>query len=110
MTINLGGTQYTESQVIAAIAASNDAEHTHTVSAYSSLDEVSGVLQAVLHRLAALEDRLPVAHSGYGVTTTVKDGVTCYRVQAVDHHGHAVIFTFEYPEQSSSSSSSTSTY
>ena len=59
MTIQIGGQQFTEAEVIAAIAASNDADHTHTVSAYSSLDEVSGVLQAVLHRLAALEDRLP---------------------------------------------------
>ena len=97
MTIQLGGQQFTESQVIAAIAASNDADHTHTVSAYSSLDEVSGVLQSVLHRLAALEERLPVSHSGYGVTTTTTNGVTTYRVQAVDHHGHPVVFTFEYP-------------
>ena len=101
MTINLGGQQFTESQVIAAIAASNDADHTHTVSAYSSLDEVSGVLQAVLHRLAALEDRLPIAHAGYGVTTTTTDGVTTYRVQAINHHGHPVIFTFEYPASTS---------
>ena len=99
MTIQLGGQQFTESQVIAAIAASNDADHTHTVSAYSSLDEVSGVLQSVLHRIAAVEDRLPVSHSGYGVTTTTTDNVTTYRVQAVDHHGHSVVFTFEYPEQ-----------
>lgn len=97
MTINLGGTQFTESQVIAAIAASNDADHSHTVSAYSSLDEVSGVLQAVLHRLAALEDRLPITHTGFGVTATTTDGVTTYRVQALDHHGETVIFTFEYP-------------
>ena len=60
MTIQIGGQQFTEAEVIAAIAASNDADHTHTVSAYSSLDEVSGVLQAVLHRLAALDDRLTV--------------------------------------------------
>ena len=69
MTIQIGGQQFTEAEVIAAIAASNDADHTHTVSAYSSLDEVSGVLQSVLHRLAALEDRLPVrTRAGYGVT------------------------------------------
>ena len=97
MTINLGGQQFTESQVIAAIAASNDADHSHTVSAYSSLDEVSGVLQAVLHRLAALEDRLPVTHAGFGVTKTTENNVDTFRVQALDHHGDAVFFTFEYP-------------
>ena len=101
MTIQLGGHTYTQAEVIAAIAASDNAEHTHTVSAYSSLDEVSGVLQAVLHRLAALEDRLPIAHAGYGVTATTLDGVTNYRVQAIDHHGKPVIFTFQYPESTS---------
>lgn len=97
MTINIGGQQFTESQVIAAIAASNDAEHSHTVSAYSSMDEISGVVQSVLHRLAALEDRLPITHAGFGVTATTANNVTTYRVQALDHHGKTVVFTFDYP-------------
>ena len=97
MTINIGGQQFTESQVIAAIAASNDAEHSHTVSAYSSMDEISGVVQSVLHRLAALEARLPITHAGFGVTATTTNNVTTYRVQALDHHGETVIFTFDYP-------------
>lgn len=97
MTIQLGGHEFTSAEVIAAIAASDNGEHTHVVSAYSSLDEVSGVLQSVLHRLAALEDRLPISHSGFGVTTTTTNDVTTYRVQALDHHGSTVIFTFEYP-------------
>ena len=101
MTIQIGGQQFTEQEVIAAIAASNDAEHTHTISAYSSLDEVSGVLQSVLHRLAALEDRLPETPSGYGVTTVVEGSVTKYRVQTLDHHGKTVIVTFEVPTSSS---------
>ena len=97
MTIQLGGQQFSEDQVIAAIAASNDADHNHTVSAYSSLDEVSGVLQAVLHRLAALEDRLPTSRAGFGVTSTTTNGVTTYRVQTQDHHGDTMIVTFEIP-------------
>ena len=97
MTIQIGGQQFTEAEVIAAIAASNDADHSHTVSAYSSLDEVSGVLQAVLHRLAALEDRLPISRSGFGVTTTRGDGKDTHRVQMLDNTGKTVIVTFEVP-------------
>ena len=97
MTIQIGGQQFTEAEVIAAIAASNDADHTHTVSAYSSLDEVSGVLQAVLHRLAALEDRLPETRAGFGITSTTANDVTTYRVQTLDHHGKTIIVTFEVP-------------
>ena len=101
MTIQLGGQTYTQAEVIAAIAASDNGEHTHVVSAYSSLDEVSGVLQSVLHRLAALEDRLPVTHAGFGVTKVTANSVDTYRVQATDHHGDTVFFTFEYPESTS---------
>ena len=97
MTIQLGGQTFTEDQVIAAIAASNDADHTHTVSAYDSLAEVSGVLQAVLHRLTALENRLPHERAGYGVTTTVDGGTTYYRVSTLDHHGDTIHVTFEVP-------------
>ena len=97
MTIKLGGQTFTEDQVIAAIAASNDDDHNHVISAYSSLDEVSGVIQAVLHRLAALEDRLPETRAGYGVTTTVSNGVTKYRVQTLDQRGETVVVTFEVP-------------
>ena len=97
MTIQLGGQAFTENQVIAAIAASNDADHNHTISAYQSLDEVSGVMQAVLHRLSALENRLPELHSGFGVTTTTANNITTYRVQMLDHRGETVIVTFEIP-------------
>ena len=97
MTIQLGGQAFTEDQVIAAIAASNDAAHNHTVSAYQSLDEIGGVMQAVLHRLSALENRLPESHAGFGVTTTTANNITTYRVQMLDHHGKTVIVTFEIP-------------
>ncbi len=96
MTIQLGGQEFTEDQIIAAIAASNDPAPT-TFTTYSSIDEVSGVIQAVLHRLAALEDRLPVTRAGYGVTTTTANGVTKYRVQTQDHHGDTMFVTFEVP-------------
>ena len=96
MTIQLGGQQFTEDQIIAAIAASNDPAPT-TLTAYSNLEEVSGVLQAVLHRLAALEDRLPTTRAGYGVTSTTANNVTTYRVQTLDHHGETMIVTFEVP-------------
>ena len=97
MTIQLGGQAFTEDQVIAAIAASNDADHNHVVSPYSSLDEVSSVLQAVLHRLAALEDRLPIAHQGFGVVSTTSNNITTHRVQVLDQQGRTVIITFEVP-------------
>ena len=96
MTIELGGQQFSEAQVIAAIAASNDPAPTSFTS-YSSVEEVSGVLQAVLHRLAALEDRLPTTHAGFGVTTTTANSVTTHRVQMLDRTGQTVIVTFEQP-------------
>ena len=96
MTIEIGGQQFTEAQVIAAIAASNDPAPT-TFAAYSNIEEVSGVLQAVLHRLAALEDRLPVTHAGFGVTSTTANNVTTHRVQMLDRTGQTVIVTFEQP-------------
>ena len=95
MTIEIGGHQFTENQVIAAIQASDN--QTVVASPYQSLDEVGGVLQAVLHRLTALEDRLPESHAGFGVTTTTANNVTTYRVQMLDQHGKTVIVTFEVP-------------
>ena len=97
MTIQIGGQQFTEAEVIAAIAASNDADHSHEIAADVTLAEVSGILQAVLHRLTALENRLPETRTGYGVTSTTANGVTTYRVQTQDHHGETVIVTFEVP-------------
>ena len=95
MTIQIGGHQFTEEQVIAAIQASDN--QTVVASPYQSLDEVGGILQAVLHRLAALEDRLPEHHSGFAVSTTTANGVNTHRVQMLDHHGKTVIVTFEQP-------------
>ena len=96
MTIEIGGQQFNEAQVIAAIAESNDPAPT-PFAAYSHTEEVSGVLQAVLHRLAALEDRLPVTHAGFGVTSTTANNVTTHRVQMLDRTGQPVVVTFEQP-------------
>ena len=54
-------------------------------------------MQAVLHRLTALESRLPETHTGFGITTTTADGVDTHRVQMLDHHGKTIIVTFEVP-------------
>lgn len=97
MTIQIGGHTFTSAEVIAAIQAS-DNQTTTFVSPYSSLDEVGGVLQSVLHRLAALEDRLPVTHTGFGITSTTANNVTTHRVQMLDPKGDTIIVTFEVPE------------
>ena len=76
MTIQLGGQQFTEAQIIAAIAASNDDDHTHEITANVTLGELSGVVQAVLHRLTALENRLPDSMTAYAVTTTTEGSLT----------------------------------
>ena len=97
MTIQLGGQQFTEAEIIAAIAASNDGDHTHEISADVTLGELSGVVQAVLHRLTALENRLPDIRTAYAVTTTVEGDVTKYRVQTQDYLGKTCFVTFEVP-------------
>ena len=93
MTIQIGGHQFTEEQVIAAIQASDN--QTVVASPYQNLDELGGIMQAVLHRLTALENRLPELHTGFGVTTTTANGIDTHRVQMLDHHGKTVIVTFE---------------
>ena len=98
MTINIGGQQFTEAQVIAAIAASDNDNHTHTLGAGATLEELNGVMQAVLHRLASLEEWLPERRQGFGVTTTTENGTTTYRVQTLDRQGKTVVVTFEVPE------------
>ena len=78
----------------AAIQASDN--QTAVVSPYQNLDELGGVMQAVLHRLTALETVCP-NHMQDSVTTTTANGVTTHRVQMLDHHGKTVIVTFEQP-------------
>ena len=95
MSIQLGGQSYTAEQVIEAIAASDNI--TGGVVVERSLDEVNGVLQAVLHRLSALEDRLPIARSGFGVTTIPGSTTTTHIVQCLDEVGRTVKITYEIP-------------
>lgn len=96
MAIQIGGHTFTSAEVIAAIQASDNHNHVHT-NPYQSLDEVGGALQAALHRLAAVEDRLPETRAGYAVSSTTANGVTTYRVQTTDYHGQTIIVTFEVP-------------
>ena len=59
--------------------------------------EESNTLSGVVTRLLALEERLPFTRAGFGVTTTVGETSTTYRVQTLDHHGDIIIVTFEIP-------------
>lgn len=95
MTIQIGGHTFSDAEVIAAIQASDN--EVTVASPYQSLEEVGGVLQAVLHRLSALEDRLPITHNGFGVTTTTTNGVNTHKVQMLDQSGKPVLVTFEIP-------------
>ena len=95
MTIQIGGRQFTEEQVIAAIQASDN--QTVVASPYQSLEELGGVMQAVLHRLTALEDRLPITHNGFGVLSTAGTSQTTHKVQMLNEEGKTVIVTFEVP-------------
>jgi len=124
--INLGGTNYNAADLIAAIQESNDAEHQAAVNSLQAtladrdatvadltarvaeLEALAvgstsdgNLLQAVLVRLAAVEASLPLTRAGFGVTTTVKNGYTCYRVQMLDQNGATQIVEFEIPLSSS---------
>ena len=125
--INLGGTNYNAADLIAAIQESNDADHQAAITALqttlASRDSTvadltarvaelealavgstqdGNLLQAILTRLAAVEASLPLTRAGFGVTTTVKSGYTCYRVQMLDQNGNTQIVEFEIPINSSS--------
>ena len=120
--INLPQGSYNATDLIAAIQQSNDAEHQAAINALqlalqgrdttvseltarvAELEAVAvgstgdgNLLQAILIRLAAVEASLPITRSGFGVTTTIKDGYTCYRVQVTDQNGQTQIITFEIP-------------
>ena len=127
--INLPQGSYNAADLIAAIQQSNDAEHQAAISALQTTladrdatvadltkrvaeleavavgsTENGNLLQAVLTRLAAVEASLPLTRAGFGVTTTIKDGYTCYRVQVTDQNGGTQIITFELPIENSASS------
>ena len=127
--INLPQGSYNAADLIAAIQQSNDAEHSAAIQALQATltdrdatvasltarvaeleavavgsTEQGNLLQAVLIRLAAVEASLPLTRAGFGVTTTIKDGYTCYRVQVTDQNGGTQIITFELPIENSASS------
>jgi len=124
--ISLPQGSYNAADLIAAIQESNDAEHQAAVNSLqvtladrdSTVADLTArvaelealavgstsdgnLLQAVLVRLAAVEASLPLTRAGFGVTTTVKDGYTCYRVQMLDQNGATQIVEFEIPISSS---------
>jgi hypothetical protein len=124
--INLPQGSYNAADLIAAIQESNDQEHNQAVAALQAViddrdDSITALtarvaelealavgstqdgnlLQAVLTRLAAVEAMLPLTRAGFGVTTTVANGVTTYRVQTLDQNGNTQIITFELPVTSS---------
>ena len=124
--INLGGTNYNATDLIAAIQESNDADHQAAIAnlqativqrdstvadltaRVAELEAVAvgstengNLLQAVLTRLAAVEASLPLTRSGFGVTTIVGTDKTTYRVQMLDQNGQTQIVTFELPINSS---------
>ena len=129
--INLPQGSYNAADLIAAIQHSNDAEQQQSLAALQAVinerdasitsltirvaeleaaavgsTQDGNLLQAVLTRLAAVEAQLPMTRAGFGVTTTVENGYTCYRVQMLDQNGNTQIVEFKLPV----ATSSTSTY
>ena len=121
-TIDLDGHSYNVSDLITAIQESNDAANQTSIeqleatlvardasvtaltarvaeleAAAAGSTEDGNLLQALLTRLAAVEAMLPLTRAGFGVTTTVANGVTTYRVQTLDQNGNTQIITFDIP-------------
>jgi len=120
--INLPQGSYNAADLIAAIQQSNDAEQQQAQASLQAVInqrdasitsltmrvaelEASGVgstengnlMQAILTRLAAVEAMLPLTRAGFGVITTVTNGITTYRVQTLDQNGNTQIITFALP-------------
>ena len=129
--ISLPEGSYDAATLIAAIQESNDSENQQQVTALQAIidqrdatitsltvrvseleatavgsTEDGNLLQAILTRLSAVEAQLPITRQGFGVTTTVENGYTCYRVQMLDQNGNTQIVEFKLPVTSSSTSSS----
>ena len=98
MAITLGGVEYTDDEVIAAIAASNDPPEQEDITPAQNLGEVNGIMTAIQMRLAVLEDRFPQTRAGFGVITTPTDTGKTYRVQTLDPNGRTIHITFEIPD------------
>ena len=103
MSIQLGGQSFTEDQVIAAIAASNDPAGSSCLT--MTIEELSGAYQALMLRVATLEQEHPHRHAGFNVTRTedsVKDCVK-YKMQTQDPVGRTIYITFEIPNDAGGS-------
>jgi hypothetical protein len=106
-SIKLGGHEFSEDEVIAAIQASNDPEPAPAVEEEeevvtapleaTSIEDVKSILQALLLRVQSLENRSPVSRAGYGVTTTTSATHTKHIVQCLDELGRVNLVTFEIP-------------
>lgn len=121
-TIDLDGHSYNVADLITAIQESNDASNQTSIdnlqTTLASRDatvtaltarvaelentaagssESGNLIQALLTRLASVEAMLPLTRAGFGVTTTVANGVTTYRVQTLDQNGNTQIITFDLP-------------
>ena len=121
-TIDLDGHSYNVADLITAIQESNDASNQvsidnlqttlasrdATVTALTARvaelentaagsSESGNLIQALLTRLAAVEATMPLTRAGFGVSTTVANGVSTYRVQTLDQNGNTQIITFELP-------------
>ena len=99
MAINLGGQSYTEAQIIAAIAASNDPTGCTTVS--RTLEELNGVVESLLLRVSTLEGtETGRTLTGYSVTTEnlTASNSKKHTVHTIDQLGRNVKVTFEIPE------------
>ena len=90
MAINIGGHSFTEAQILEALTAQN------TVASDPGTEE-SNTLAGVVTRLLALESRLPITRTGFGVLTIPGETSTTYRVQMLDHRGEIVIVSFDIP-------------
>lgn len=96
MAITLGGQSYSEADIIAAIAASNDPTCASAVS--RTLEELNGVVESLLLRVATLEGReTGRTLTGYAVTTeNLTDGKK-HTVHTIDQIGRNVKVVFEIP-------------
>ena len=102
MSIQLGGQSFTEDQVIAAIAASNDPAGS-TACITMTIEELSGAYQALLLRVATLEQQALLPRVGFNVTKTETATDTLYRVQTVDPVGRSIWIQFEIPKDAGGS-------
>lgn len=95
--ISLGGQSFSADQVIAAIAASNDACNDPPALGDITTEQLYQVIQGIAYRVDAIEDRLPITRAGFGVVRTPLAAGTNFRFQMLDEKGRTIIVNFEVP-------------